>query len=179
MDFLPNDYKEPVESKYMKFQDGENRFRVLGSAVVGIEGWSKNKPVRWHLDEDEPNVEWDTNRDGSARAPKTFWAFPVWNYQDEKIQILEVTQKKIRGPIGALTKNPKWGSPFDYDIVVTRSGEGFDTDYIVAPDPKEEVSKEILEKYKKTPIDLEKLFTGEDPFSQTTEEKVDPDEVDF
>lgn len=32
--FLPDDYKPPVTGKYMKFEDGVNRFRILGRELV-------------------------------------------------------------------------------------------------------------------------------------------------
>jgi hypothetical protein len=47
-DFFPTaDYKVPVTSDYMKFQDGVNTFRVLSSAIIGYEYFNtENKPVR-------------------------------------------------------------------------------------------------------------------------------------
>ena len=39
MSFLPTDEREPVKNNYMKFADGNNTFRVLGSAVTGWEYW--------------------------------------------------------------------------------------------------------------------------------------------
>lgn len=176
--FLPSDYKEQDSSNYMKFKDGDNRFRVLSSAVVGTENWSGNKPVRWHLSDQEPNKEWDANKDGTPRRSKRFWAFVVWNYDANKIQILEITQITIQRVIMSLTQNKKWGSPFDYDITITRTGEGFETEYTVTPDPKEPVDKEIVEAYKNSNIDLEQLFTGGDPFSNKKED-VNPDEIDI
>lgn len=54
MGFLPDGYKEPVNSKYMNFELGSNVFRVLGSAKIGYEYWiestidgvTKPRPVR-------------------------------------------------------------------------------------------------------------------------------------
>lgn len=170
-DFLTSDYKEEP-SKYMRFKDGENRFRILDSAVFGSEGWSERKPVRWHLADPEPQVTWDISLDGKVKLPKRFWAMPVYNYEDGAIQILEITQAGIRKSIQALLKNPKWGSVFEYDIVITRSGEGFDTEYMVTPDPKEKIDEAIVKKYKAMNIDLDQLFTGGDPFGT----KADKDE---
>jgi hypothetical protein len=47
-EFLPTNYEVPVsDGNYMKLKIGENRFRVLSSAIVGYEYWTKdNKPVR-------------------------------------------------------------------------------------------------------------------------------------
>ena len=38
--FLPDDYDVPnAAANYMKFQQGTNKFRVLGSAIIGYELW--------------------------------------------------------------------------------------------------------------------------------------------
>ena len=54
-DFLPSDYKIPTTSKYMKFKQGENRFRILTSPIIGWEYWVNTekgrKPVRKRSEE--------------------------------------------------------------------------------------------------------------------------------
>ena len=162
MNFLPDGYKEV--SNYMKFVDGENRCRILSSAVVGWEYWNeiegKRKPIRKHIDEDLIMSE--------IQEPykiKKFWAFIVWNYKDEAIQILELTQNGIKKDIQALINNKKWGSPVDtYDLVVTKTGAGLATKYATQADPKEPTAKEIKEALKGKFIDLEALFRDADPF---------------
>ena len=78
---------------------------------------------------------------------------------------MEVTQKTIMLPLKALIDNPKWGSPKKYDITITRKGTTKnDTEYAVMPNPATPVSDEIAEAYLNTKINLEILFTGEDPF---------------
>jgi len=162
-DFLPAGYKEV--SGYMKFVDGENRFRILSSAVVGYEYWNEDKdgnrkPIRKHLDEDLILSEIQ-----EPDRVKKFWAFIVWNYKDEVIQILEITQNGIKKDIQSLINNKKWGSPVDtYDIVITRTGTGLATKYTTQADPKEATSEAIKEAYKVKHINLEALFKGEDPF---------------
>ncbi len=173
-DFLPSNYELPeTASNYMRFKDGINRFRILGSAVTGFEYFtSDNKPVRSKEPfEETPNLK----KDGKVKA---FWAFPIWNYQVTKtesgswiggIQVLELTQKTIMKDVKALVDNPKWGVPFMYDIAVTRTGEGLDTEYsTMAEPPLGEADDMIKNEYSETPINLEALFAndgkGEDPF---------------
>src|SRR6266568_8756190 len=124
-DFLPTGYEVPKSpSNYMRFEDGENTFRVLSSAIVGFEYWNTDKkPVRFkEAPEDMPaNIQ---VKNGVATKIKPFWAFVVWNYEDKMIQILEITQKTIMVAIKSLVENKKWGSPKGYDITVTRTGEG-------------------------------------------------------
>lgn len=163
--FLDANYEVPQKSgNYMKFQDGENRFRVLSSPILGWETWSTGqdgtrKPIRRPMDkpfslveiEDEENV-------------KHFWAMPVWNYAEEKIQILEVTQKGIQKSIRALSRDEDWGSPVNYDIVVTKSGQKLETEYEVKPKPAKKLDPGITQLYTDTFIDLKALYRGDDPF---------------
>jgi len=172
MTFLPKDYNIPDASTgYMKFKLGENRFRVLSSAIVGFESWideeGKRKPLRWRMGVDMPVEK-------IGDDPKHFWAFVVFNYKDEKVQILEITQKGIMKSIKALTNDEDWGDPKDYDIVVTREGEGLETEYQVQPKPKKELDKGILQFYKDLSINLDNLFEGLDPFkAEITESDLD------
>jgi len=164
MSFLPENYEIPsADTGYMKFVKGENRFRVLSSAIVGSETWIEDKdgnrkPKRWPLNENVPVEE-------IGDTIKHFWAFVVWNYNDEKVQILEITQKSIMKSIQALTKDEDWGSPKDYDIVVTREGEGLETEYQVNPKPKKDMDAGIKRFYKDLNINLKALFKNGDPFS--------------
>lgn len=153
MNFLPADYKTP-EGNYFKFQEGENTFRVLSSAIIGYEYFNKdNKPVRSRTP--FTTTPTDIKEGGSI---KHFWAFLVWSYRAEKQQILEVTQSGVQSAIKSLVQNPKWGDPKNYDITVTRTGSGLDTEYNVMPNPHSELAVTPL------PVNLEALYDGEDPF---------------
>ncbi len=164
MSFLPKDYEAPKASgNYLKLTEGTHRFRVLDNAIVGWEYWNKeNKPVR-----QKEEFEEIPNDIAEGRNPKFFWAFPVWNVDEKKVQILELTQGKIQDIILALTQDVDYGDPQGYDIVITRTGKGFgDTKYSVIAKPPVPISDEVKKAYEKTNINLEKLFTGEDPFEK-------------
>ena len=196
MAFLPKDYKEPDTSNYMKLEKGDNVFRVLSDAITGMEYWKeadgKRKPVRLHSEEEIKIGDLETDEKGNLVMPKHFWAFIVFNRAAEKIQILEITQKTIRRQVNALYNNEKWGDPKGYDITITREGDGFETEYTVMPNPKEELDEGIVKLHKDMRINLDALYEGEDPFSasegQKDEEpksknkagnKVDPEDVPF
>lgn len=160
MDFLPTDYEVPVSSNYMKLEDGANTFRVLSSAITGWEFWNtENKPVRVReaLEELPQDIRY---RDGQPERIKPFWAFLVYNYKAKKVQILELTQKSLMTAILALVKNEKWGDPKGYDITVTRSGNGLDTEYNVVPEPHSPSPVQNV-----PAIDLTVLYEGGDPFA--------------
>ena len=107
----------------------------------------------------------DIKKDGKV---KPFWAFVVWNYKHKRVQILELTQKTIMLSIKALANNPKWGNPKMYDIAITKTGEGLETEYNVQGEPPIAAPEEgINNQYNKVTVNLEALFTGADPFSNT------------
>lgn len=86
------DYDIPSTSKYMKFEEGDNRFRILGSfkdgsAIRGTLYWKeengKRMPVRLRPNVAVPMSELGTNKFGEPDLPKHFWALPVYNYQEK------------------------------------------------------------------------------------------------
>lgn len=176
MSFLPEDYKVPAgQNNYMRFAQGENIFRILSDALIGWEWWTdevdnEGKQIRTpHRVKDEESIP-VTAVDEDGRGVKHFWAMVVWNYQDKRVQILEITQKGIQRAIQALEKSKGWGDPKNYDISVTRTGEKFETEYSVMPIPPKPVEEEILKKFHETYIRLEALYEGENPFEKPNDE---------
>jgi len=174
--FLPTDYEVPQgKGNYMKFEEGENRFRILTSPILGYEYWNEDnkgnrKPIRKRMNEDL--IIKDIQEPDKI---KHFWAMVVWNYQDKKIQILEITQKGLQKSLRSLAKDEDWGSPVNkYDIVVSKEGEKMETRYTLQPKPAKATEKEITEAFEKTSVNLEALYTGDDPFMS---EDVNPEDV--
>lgn len=167
MNALPNDYEVPQKiGNYMKFKTGENKFRLLTPVIIGWEAWvdtqdGGRKPIRHHQDE-----SFDTSKiDIDPETIKHFWAGVVWNYAEEKVQILEITQKGIQKSLTALERSKDWGSLLDYDILVNKSGEKLETEYSVNPVPPKPLSKKIEEEFAKVNVNLDALYAGEDPFA--------------
>ena len=175
-DFLDKGYEAPVTpSNYMKWEQGENVFRTLSSTITGFLYWTKDKkPVRLKTYPETIPADMDT----SGRV-QHFWAFVVWNYKMEAIQILEITQTTIRGVIEDYNKDSDWGDPRQYDIKVTRTGENLDTEYSTIAKPKTAVTAAIKKAYKATPINLEALFEGKDPFGKEETEGISPQDIPF
>jgi len=166
MTFLPSEAQEPKsKSNYtMPLPEGRTKVRVIGSAIVGYEGWSneggKKTPIRYKMGE-QPEYGQD------GKEPKYFWAFVVWNYNQERLQIMAVTQKTIRGQIQALIDDEAWGSPLEYDLSITRTGKEMnDTEYQVMPTPKVKLDPTISGQYLANKIDLQVWMSGGDPFEQ-------------
>jgi len=176
MAFLPSNYKEPVQSNYMDFDEGDNTFRVLDSAVLGYEYWvdknvdgqMKPRPIRVKEFDSIPLGDVNTNKYGNLNF-SFFWAFPVYNFDAQRIQILTIKQKTIRRVMEKNIKNPKWGDPTTYNFVVTREkDDSGKTVYSVTTEPKEKLDKSILDKFADMKLDMQVWFASEDPFTQAT-----------
>jgi hypothetical protein len=165
MTFLPEDYKAPTSNgHYAKLQDGENRIRILSKPILGWEDWIDNKPYRFRMDK-KPASSFDTNR-----PIRHFWAFIIFNYTTQEIEIMQITQATVRKAIEGLCKDSDWGVPFHYDIKIIKSGQSMDTEYSVNPVPHKPVDEIIVNAFMDRPIYLEALFDNKDPFSSEWKE---------
>lgn len=158
MQFLPENYETPQGAgSYMKLQQGENKFRILSSPIIGWLDWKDKVPHRFPLKNKPEKPLGD-------QAIKHFWAMIVWDYSDQAVKILEITQSTIQKSIQTLAKDEEWGSPHEYDIKVTRKGQDKATEYSVNPSPKKPLSEDIKTAAKGKPINLDALFKNADPF---------------
>lgn len=156
--FLPQGYST-ASNGYMKLKEGDNKIRVLSSAIVGYENWHDKKPHRWRINGKPPaDIQFEDKN-------KLFWAFIVFNYEQGAVQILEITQAQIRKQLESLVNDKDWGNPKEYDISIKRSGTGMDTSYSVLPKSHSKLTKEIQEAVDGAEINLEALFDGGDPFN--------------
>ena len=162
----------------MTLEDGDNSFRILSSAIVGYEWWVENgeegrKPVRVRTAGEVPDEV--RNASDNRQKARHFWAFTVYNYKTKTIQILELKQQTVMRAIEAFVKNPKWGNPKTYDIIIERVKTGSrdrDVEYNVIPEPPSTLDEGIVELAKSIPVRLEALYSGEDPFTVPYEEEV-------
>ena len=176
MAFLPNNIKAPSEGgggsgNYLRFTQGENKFRIIGSSddkptpgfIHGTLGWAeeggKKRPIRWEEGTQAPMQ--------FADKPRNFYAFVVYNYNESKVQILELTQIKLQAELLQLAQDEDWGDCRKYDISVVRNGEGLDTTYAMNPKPIKKMDEDLraIAKAELSRINLPALFKGEDPFA--------------
>ena len=158
--FLPENYETPQGgSGYLKFQQGETKFRILSKPIIGWLDWKDQKPYRYGY-KNKPEKPFDP-----AKPVRHFWAMVVFDYGEQQIKVLEITQLSIQKPIEHLAKDSEWGNPCDYDLKVTKKGQEKATEYTVTPSPKKPVSDEIKAAAKAKPVNLEALYKGEDPFT--------------
>lgn len=159
--FLPEGYEAPESgASFMKFKDGENKIRILSKPIVGWLDWKDKKPFRFTM-KNKPEKPLE-------KGPiKHFWAFIVWNYAVEAVQVLEVTQQTVQSAIGNLSKDEDWGAPFTYDLKITRKGKDLDTEYSVIASPKKDLPDDIKKAALDKPCNLEALYSGSDPWVVT------------
>lgn len=157
-EFLPENYEAPAgNANYMKLQKGENKIRILSRPIIGWQDWKDKTPYRFRM-KDKPE------KPLGDKPIKHFWAFVVWNYAAQAIQILEITQATIQKSIQDLSKDDEWGAPFAYDIKITKKGEDLQTEYSVTPSPKKDLTDEIKKAGLDKPVNLEALFDNADPW---------------
>ncbi len=164
MSFLPVGYESPKgNSNYTRIEDGENRIRILSAPIIGWEDWIDKKPKRYR-NEDKPSKPHDPEK-----PIKHFWSFIVWNYRTSKIEIYQCNQGSIRQRLESLSQDRDWGDPYHYDIKIAKSGQMMLTKYELNPCPSKPISDEVKQAFYVTPIDLQELFVGGDPFAATPE----------
>jgi hypothetical protein len=73
-----------------------------------------------------------------------------------------------------LEMTEEYGDLRGYDVKIVKNGVKTDTTYSVISLPPKKVSKELLEAYNESKIDLNKLYSNENPFQS---EEVDTEAV--
>ncbi len=177
MGFLDNIKRAPSvggsgSGSYMKLEQGENKIRIVGTPedggfITGMIGWGEDdegnrKPYRWQVDESQPHTFKD--------KPKEFFAFKVYNYATESVQILEITQRGIKNHLVTLGNDEEWGDWRKYDIAIIRNGEGMDSKYAVTAKPHKKLTDEQRKMILGQKVDLSALYRGEDPFAEAEDQ---------
>lgn len=161
--FLPADYQPPASNtNYLKFQKGKTKFRFLTPVILGYVWFEdaedgKKKVYRQKFEDVK------SKKVAIAADAKFFWTGVVLDYESGALKILEITQRTIQASIQSLAEDESWGSPLEFDLVVTRTGDGMETTYVTMPNPKTQIASELYEQAKK--INLEALWIGDDPFA--------------
>ena len=148
-------------SYFRPAKDKTSKVRILSEK--GLEGyvlWTEdNKPVRWHWKDSKPEANY---REGDK--PRKFLAVAVWNYDDQCVQVWEITQRTLQESLDALTRDSDFGHPANYDLKITRKGEGMDTTYSMVPMPGEQ-NEDVVNAIAELRVNLDALLSGEDPFA--------------
>ena len=169
--FLPEGFEElRSPQSYWKMKElysGDNRLRILLRPVCGWIDWEeiegKNRPHRFKA-EQKPDTSFNVKK-----PIKPFWTFYVWDYRREGLFILEIIQISILKTLTNLGHSKDWGDFREYDIQIHKSGSGQETKYQVLPCPKKPIEEKIIKALKESPVNLQILFKGGDPWNDFQE----------
>lgn len=182
----PKDYK-PEESKgkgsgeqkslFTKLQVGDNKVRITSEAIIGYVWWKDKKAYRCKRIDQIPDGIEKGGRDGW----KEFNAFKIWNYIEQTVQILEISQATIKTALFSYNLNDDWGDIREYDINIRRTGEGKSTEYTVIPSPKKEIAPKVLEQLERVKINWDNYISGEKcfEFPNSDKEEIDTKDIPF
>jgi hypothetical protein len=167
MNFLPEGAEHlRTEKPYWKMSqmvEGDNKIRIVMRPIAGWIDWVDSKPVRSRPDE-RPSKSFD-----EEKPMKPFWAMYVWDYARKSLYLLEVTQAGIIKALTSFAKDEDWGDFTKYDIKIKKEGTGKETRYSVTPLPHKDLSPEIVQALKNSPVHLENLYAGGDPWNVSAE----------
>ena len=141
MVFLPQNFKRPSKKEqFMRFESGQNTFRILSPLVEGFQVFDKsNKPHNKKIVRDEQGniakdsyfgkeeleaidarkketIDKDGNKSEGAYDVRYFWQVFVWNWKESKFQCLVITQGGVIDSIKGIlqTENPKKKGDFPF-----------------------------------------------------------------
>ncbi|MDI9407219.1 MAG: hypothetical protein QM522_10995, partial [Chitinophagaceae bacterium] len=164
--------------------EGEKvRITFLGEdSLAGFEAWvssrdgSKRIPLRFGQDPTRSDLEERAADEGGVvdaeTVAKPFYAFAVFNYDAEAVQVFQFSQQSLAGPIiDALSDEEVEAEPHLYDFVMSATGTGRDKRYSVLPVPgrrrKADADKTVAAAWEavlEKGFDLDVLLSGGDPF---------------
>ncbi len=75
----------------------------------------------------------------------TKYAYLVYNTLNKTVQVMNIPRKALQQIID-LARDPEYGDPTKYNLKITRTGEGFQTEYkIIASPNKSDTPADVLE----------------------------------
>jgi hypothetical protein len=165
----PKNYEVPKsDSRFMSFKAvGTHKFRILERPIFGWEGWKtidgKKVVLRFKMQDRPVDVS-----DFNDKKVTHFWAMPVWNYNNQRVEVLTIDKASIQETIETYARDEEWGSPLGYNISVTREGTTREnTKYTTIMTPPSLVKPEILLAWDETRnggFDINELYRDGNPF---------------
>jgi hypothetical protein len=162
MNFLPDGFEKlKTQKPYWKMsemKEGDNKLRIVCKPIAGWIEWVDKKPMRYRPDQ-KPKKSFDLEK-----PIKPFWVCYVWDYAREGLFILEITQSSIIRSLTGFATDEDWGDFTKYDLKLKKEGTGKETKYSITPLPHKELFVKIKEALSVSPVRLESLYDGGDPW---------------
>ena len=167
-----------------KIQSGSSvRFALLSDQPLEFyECWGEAadgsvKPFRFAEDPSADDISTEMgddytrrqNRDGTAPEPVKFAiAAPVYNFETEGVQIMQLTQKSIIRELDGISQMEDYANLLEHDFVLGKEGNGLNTEYSLRPVPRKKGSDKAIggawTEAQESGFDIGRLLTGENPF---------------
>ena len=151
------------------------KVRILSEFISGLTVWSdlengKRAPLR--VRDGEPIPVGKIGNDPKSGEPeriRQFVAGVCWNYATEQVEIFETSKATIIEVLWELEGSEDWGDVREYDLTISKSGQGMDTKYSVLPSNKTPLK--VKPEWKTVRIDA--LYENADPFNSESVPRVE------
>lgn len=171
MSFIPEDddllKKDSPYFGLSKLDPGKHKIRILDRPINGWLDWLCEKnpdgSEKWTPIRTKPKDK--RTPLNPKKSPVAFWAMPVWVYDKKCVCIWDLTQASVIKELKTLAQDTDFGDCRHYDIVIRKTVENKITRYTVVPLSKSALSQDIVEFYRKVPINLHALYDNKDPFN--------------
>ena len=167
-----------------KIQSGSSvRFALLSDQPLEFfECWGEAedgsvKPFRFAEDPSDADIKEEMgdaysrrlNREGTApEGVKFAIAAPVYNFDTEGVQIMQLSQKSIIRELDGISQMEDYANLLEHDFVLGKEGNGLNTEYSLRPVPRKKGSEKAIggawSEAKESGFDIGRLLTGENPF---------------
>ena len=167
-----------------KIQSGSSvRFALLSDQPLEFfECWGEAedgsvKPFRFAEDPSEADIKEEMgdaysrrlNREGTApEGVKFAIAAPVYNFDTEAVQIMQLSQKSIIRELDGISQMEDYANLLEHDFVLGKEGNGLNTEYSLRPVPRKKGADKAIggawAEAKESGFEIGRLLTGENPF---------------
>ena len=167
-----------------KIQSGSSvRFALLSDQPLEFfECWGEAedgsvKPFRFAEDPSDADIKEEMgdaysrrlNREGTApEGVKFAIAAPVYNFDTEGVQIMQLSQKSIIRELDGISQMEDYANLLEHDFVLGKEGNGLNTEYSLRPVPRKKGSDKAIggawAEAKDGGFEIGRLLTGENPF---------------
>lgn len=109
------------------------------------------------------------NREGTGPEPVKFAiALPVFNYDQQEVQVLNLTQKSIIRELDGISQTEDYDDITATDFTLGKEGSGLNTEYKLLPVPRKKGADTVIAaawtEAQAAGFDLNRLLTGGNPF---------------
>ena len=169
-----------------KLSDGDS-MRIAIVSPEPLEFWTvwgesesgQKKPFRFLAEPSTSDIEAELgefkqrmNYEGTElEKPKFAISLFVFDYQDEKIKVLEIGQKTIIKELDKISQTEDYQDIHAWDFVISRTGTKMATEYRLLPAPRKKGFDSKIQKAWEDAIeagyDIQQLLVGGSPFGES------------